>query len=236
MADGQLTQPDVLRKTRRAAITTTESGPVSWANHRLLWRSHPVFASNRLVQLRFSPLPASEGLDSGLREIYQPVQVAAGHHHHHHRKVRPRLAYGVKQPAAHLVDDCQHVRAPCAYLGDALALLLLAAGRLRVPMALPLDRFPGAAFLQPGVTPRRRIASVGLDVPACTTHAKGIIEELAVVRADGVGLDLADELVFPVDAHRQLVAEAALDVPLGPGRVDVLMAWRGGFSAGHPAC
>jgi len=47
---------------------------------------------------------------------------------------------------------------------------------------------------------------------------------LAVVRTRRVGLDPANDLVFLVDVDRELVAEVALAVLLGPGRVNVLLA------------
>ena len=46
-------------------------------------RRCPVFAPNRLGQRRFGPFRASEGHDSGLLEIRQPLQVVAGCHHRH---------------------------------------------------------------------------------------------------------------------------------------------------------
>ena len=89
-------------------MIATESCSVSSANHRFLRWCHLAFASNRLRQRRFGPFRASEGLDSRLLEINQPLQVVAGCHHRH-RKVRPRLADGAQQLAAHLLDGPEHM-------------------------------------------------------------------------------------------------------------------------------
>src|SRR5574343_1591246 len=132
-----------------------ESGSMSAANHRHLRLCRPVFASNRLVQRRFGPFRASEGPDSGLLEVTQPLQVVAGRHHRQ-RKVRPRLADGAKQLATHLLDSPEHVLDPRARLGDALVAPLLAVGQRLVAMALALDLVAKAVFLQPGFALGRR--------------------------------------------------------------------------------
>ena len=137
-----------------------ESGSISAANHHHRRLSRPGFASNRLGQRRFGPLRASEGLDSGLLEINQPLQVVAGRHHRH-RKVRPRLADGSQQLAAHLVDGPEHMLDPRPRPGDALGAPLLTVGQQLVPVALPLDLTSEAVFLQPGFAIARRIAPVG---------------------------------------------------------------------------
>ena len=119
-------------------MIATESCSVSSANHRFLRWCHLAFASNRLRQQRFDPFRASEGRDSGLLEINQPLQVVAGRHHRH-RKVRPRLANGAKQLAAHLLDGPEHMLDPRPCPGDARVAPLLALGQRLVAVALPLD-------------------------------------------------------------------------------------------------
>ena len=84
-------------------MTATEFGPISLATHRVSRLSCPVFASNRPGDRRFGPFQASEGHDSGLLEIRQPLQIVAGRHHRH-RKARPRLTDGAKQLATHLLE------------------------------------------------------------------------------------------------------------------------------------
>ena len=154
-----------------------ESGSISAANHRHLRLCRPVFASNRLGQRRFGPFRASEGLDSGLLEINQPLQVVAGCHHRH-RKVRPRLADGAQQLAAHLVDGPEHMLDPRPRPGDALVAPLLALGQRLVAMALALDLVAEAVFLQPGFALRRRVAPVGIDVPAGVGGVEDVVEAI----------------------------------------------------------
>ena len=213
-------------------MIATESGSIPSANHRLLQRCRPVFSSNRLGQRRFSPFRASEGLDSGLLEVNQSLQVVAGCHHRQ-RKVRPCLADGAQQLAAHLVDGPEHMLDPRPRPGDALVAPLLAVGQRLVPVALALDLVPETVFLQPGFALGRRIAPVGIDVPARVGGVEHVVEVLAVVRARRVGLDLADDLVFCVDVDGELVAEVALAVLLGPGGVEVLLAPLRGLPAGR---
>ncbi len=122
---------------------------------------------------------------------------------------------------------------PGARPGDALVAPLLALGQRLVPMALPLDLVAEAVFLQPGFTLRRRIAPVGIHIPARVGRVEDVVEVLAVVGAGRVGLDLADDLVLLVDVDGELVAEVALAVLLGPGGVDVLLAPLGGLPAGR---
>src|SRR5574340_912982 len=204
-------------------MTATGFGSTSLANRRFSRRCCAVFVSNRPGHRRFGPFRASEGLDSGLPEVGQPLQVVAGGHHRH-RKARPRLTDGAQQLAAHLLDGAEHVLDPGARLGDTLVTPLLALGQRLVALALPLDPVAEAVLLQPGLTPLGRVAPVGIDVPTRVARIEDVVEVLAVVRARRVGLDPADDLVLLVDVDRELVAEVALPVLLRPGRVDVLLA------------
>ena len=208
-----------------------ESGLISAANHRHRRPSCPGFASNRLGQRRFGPFRASEGLDSGLLEINQPLQVVAGRHHRH-RKVRPRLADCAQQLATHLLDGSEHMLDSCARLGDACVAPLLAVRQGFVALALPLNLVTEAVFLQPGFALGRRVAPVGIHIPARVRGVEHVVEVLAVMRARRVGLDLADDFVFLVDVDGQLVAEVALAVLLGPGGVEVFLAPLGGLPTG----
>ena len=160
-------------------MIATESDSIPSENHRHLWFYHTVFSSNRLGQRRFGPFRASQGLDSGLPEINQPLPVVAGrHHHHHHRKVRPRVTDGAQQLAAHLIDDSEHLLDLRTRLGDAFVAQLLAVKQWRVPMALPLDRVAKAVFLRRDPIPELKIAPkprqalvrprLNLDKSVCT--------------------------------------------------------------------
>ena len=143
-------------------MTATNFGPIPLANHRVSRRSCPVFASNRPRHRRFGPFRASEGLDSGLPEVDQPLQVVAGSHHRH-RKVRPRPTDGTQQLAAHLFDGGKDMLDPGARFGDALVTPLLALGQRLVAFALPLDLVTKAVLLQPGFTRLGRVAPVGIQ-------------------------------------------------------------------------
>ena len=112
---------------------------------------------------------------------------------------------------------------PGSCFGDALVTPLLAVGQRLVAQALALDLVTEAVLLQPHFTTLGWIAPVGIDVPARVVGIQNAIEVLTVVRAGGVGLDLADELVLLVDVDRQLIAEVALAVLLRPGCVDVFL-------------
>ena len=59
-----------------------------------------------------------------------------------------------------------------------------------------------------GVAHSRRIASVGVDIPTHVAEIEDFVEMLAAVSADSAGFELADQLLFVVDVHRPLVAEA----------------------------
>ena len=122
---------------------------------------------------------------------------------------------------------------PRARLGDAGVAPLLAFRQGLVALPLALNLVTEAVFLQPDFALGRRIAPVGIHIPACVGGVEHVVEVLAVVRARRVGLDLADELVFLVDVDRELVAEVALAVFLGPGRVEVLLAPLGGLPVGR---
>lgn len=63
-------------------LSATEFGSLSPANHRFFGRCRPVVLPNPPLVRRFGPLGASAGLDSGLPETHQPLQVVAGRHHH----------------------------------------------------------------------------------------------------------------------------------------------------------
>jgi hypothetical protein len=139
---------------------------------------------------------------------------------------------GAKQLAAHLVDGSEHMLDPRPRPGDAHVAPLQAVGQRLIPMTLPLDLVPKAVFLQPGLALRRRIAPVGIDVPAGVDGVEDVLEVLAVVCACSVGLDLADDLVFRVDVDGELVAEVTLAVLRGPGGIKVLLAPLGGLPAG----
>jgi hypothetical protein len=203
-------------------MTATAFGPSSLATHRISRRNCPAVASNRPRHRRLGPLRASEGLDSGLLEIRQPLQVVAGRHHRH-RKARPRLADGAQQLATHLLEDAEHVLNPGARFGDALVTPLLALGQRLVTLALPLDLIPEALLFEPGFTRLGRVAPVGIDVPTRVACIEDAAKVLAVVRTRRVGLDPANDLVFLVGVDRELVAEVALAVLLGPDGVDVLL-------------
>src|SRR5690606_3075558 len=199
----------------RAMMTATEFGPISLATHRVSRRSCPVFASNRPRHRRFGAFRASEGLDSGLPEVDQSLQVVAGGHHRH-REARPRLADGAQQLATHLLEGAEHVLDPGARFGDALVTPLLALGQRLVALAFPLDLIPEALLFEPGFTRLGRVAPVGIDIPARVGGIEDVVEVLAVVRTCRVGLDSANDLVFLVDVDRELVAEVTLAVLLRP--------------------
>lgn len=118
-------------------MTTAEFGSISLASHRSSGRCRPVLLPSRPLKRRFGPLRASEGFDSRLSEIHQPLQVVAGGHHLQ-RKVRARLADRADQLAAHLVNGRKHVLDPGTRLGDAVVTPLLALGKGLLVLALPL--------------------------------------------------------------------------------------------------
>ena len=89
-------------------MIATEFGSVSLTNRRFSRRCRPLIASNRRGHRRFGPFWASEGLDSGLAQIDQPLQVLAGRHHRH-REVSSHLADGADHLAAQLLDAREHV-------------------------------------------------------------------------------------------------------------------------------
>lgn len=202
-------------------MIATEFGEISLANQLVYRRCRPAFASNRIGHRQFGSFRASESLDSGLQEIDQPLQVVAGRHHRH-RKICLRLADGAQQFAAHLFERSEHMLDPCTRLGDAFVAPLLAFGQRLVALALRLDLVSEAVIFQPGVTSLRRVALVGIDSAARVARVEDVVKVLAVVRAGG--LDLADDLVLLVDVDRELVAEVALVVLLGPRGGGVLLA------------
>jgi len=127
-------------------MNAIEFGSISLANHRVSRRCCPVFVSNCPEHRRFGPFRASEGLDSGLPEVGQPLQVVAGGHHRH-REVRPHLADGAQQLAAHLLDGAEHVLDPGACFGNPLVAPLRALGQRLVALALALDLILGSPYL-----------------------------------------------------------------------------------------
>ena len=206
-------------------MIATELGSISPAMLRLFrWRC-PVFASNRPGHRRFGPFRVSEGLDSGLPEVDQPLQVVAGGRHRH-RKVRPRLTDGAQQLATHLLDGGKYMLDPRTRFGNTLVTSLLALGQRLVTLALSLDLIAEALLFEPGFTPLRRVAPVGIDIPTRVARIEDVVEVLAVVCTRRVSLDSANDLVFLVDVDRELVAEVALAVLFRPGGVDDLTAAR----------
>ena len=206
-------------------MIATEFGSISLVNHCISRQCCPVFASNRPGHRRFGPFRASEGLDSGLPEVDQPLQVVAGGRHRH-RKACPRLTDGAQQLATHLLDGAEHVLDPRTRPGNTLVTPLLAFGQRLVTLALPLDLVAEALLFEPGFTPLRRVAPVGIDVPTRVARIEDIVKVLAVVRTRRVSLDSANDLVLLVDVDRELVAKVALAVLLRPGGVDDLATAR----------
>ena len=209
-------------------MTASDFGSISPANHRSSrWRC-PVLASSRLRHRPIAPSRASESLYSGLPEIDEPrLVVVTGDRY---RKARPPLTDDASQLAAHLRDVCRRVLDPCARLGDALVAQLLTVGQRLVVLALPLDLAAKGVFFQPGSELRRAVAAIDIDIPARVGRIVDVVEVLAVVRTGGVGLEPADELVVLVDGDRQLVAEVALTVLLGPDGIQILLAPLRGLS------
>ena len=124
----------------------------------------PFFRGESPRESAFSPLRASDGLDSSLAEIDQPLQVVAGRHHRH-RKVRPRPANRADHLATHLLDGRKHVLDAHTGLGDAMIAPLLAFGQWLVALALSLDLVPKAVRLQPGFALVGRVTAIRIDGP-----------------------------------------------------------------------
>ena len=183
----------------------------------------PFFSSTRPRHRRFGPFRASEGLDSGLPEVDQPLQVVAGGHHRH-REARPRLADGARQLATHLLEG-RRTRARPGRAFWRCAGYAAAGTRSAVCCVCPSSGSdsgtvsPSARLHAP-----RTVAPVGIDVPTRVARIEDVVKVLAVVRTRRVGLDSANDLVFLVDVDRELVAEVARAVLLRPGRVEVLLA------------
>lgn len=159
---GHLKQPEAFSYFCNTAKIATESGSISSANHRHLWRSPPLFASSYREHRRFAPFQALEGLDSGFLKINKPPQSVVDQHHHD-RKLHPRLADGAKKIVTHLSDGREQVLDPGARIDDAFIAPLLAVGRWRVALAFTQYLVPKAVFLQHGFTLRGRIA-LGYDL------------------------------------------------------------------------
>jgi len=156
-------------------MIATELGSISPAMLRLFrWRC-PVFASNRSGHRRFDPFRAPEGLDSGLPEVDQPLQVVAGNRHRH-RKVCPRLTDGAQQFATHLLDGGKYMLDPGARFGDAQITPLPALGQRLVTLALSLDLIAKALLFEPGFTRLRRVAPAGIDVPTRVARIEDVVE------------------------------------------------------------
>ena len=200
-----------------------EFGSISAANHRFPGRCRPVFLPNRPLQRRFGPLRASEGLDSRLLEVHQPLQVVAGRHHRH-RKVRAPLSDGTDQLAAHLLDAREHVLHSGTRLGDAVVAPLLKLGKGLVAVPLPLDLITIAVILEPALPVCAGVASVRIDIAARVAPVDERIEVLAVMDAGRISLEFADDLVLLVHVDRELVAEVVLAVLLRPGGIRILLA------------
>ncbi len=175
---------------------------------------------------------ASEGLDSRLAEEHQPPQVVTGRHHRQ-RKVCARLTNRADQLATHLLDRGEYVLDTGAHLGNAAVAPLLALGQRFVGVTFALNPIPESIPRKLSFPRFRRIATVGVDVPARVAGIEDVVEMLAVVRAGGVGLEFADQFVFVVDVHRQLVAEVGFAVLLGPAGILVLLAPLGRFPLGR---
>lgn len=120
---------------------------------------------------QFGPFLASEGHDSRLPKVHQPLQVVA-RGHHRHREARARLADRADHLSAHLLDGGEHVLDACTGLGDTVIASLLALGQRLVALALALDLVPKAVLLQPGFSLLGRIAAISIDVPLVLLESK----------------------------------------------------------------
>lgn len=160
-------------------MTAAESASISPASHRLSRRCRPVFASNRPGNRRFGPCRASEGLDPGLLEVHQPLQVVAARDHRH-RKGRSRLADRANRLAPHLLDGREHVLDTDTALGDTVIAPLLAFGQRFVTGAFALDLITVTLVLEPVFTPLGPVAPVRMDSPARVERVEHVLEVLAV--------------------------------------------------------
>lgn len=120
-----------------------------------------------------------------------------------------------------------------SHLGNALVTSLLAVGQRLVGVPPALNLVPESVLRKLSFTRFRRVAAVSVNVPACVAGIEDVVEMLAVVRAGGVGRELADQFVFIVDVHRQLVAKVGFAVLLGPAGILVLLAPLGRFPIGR---
>jgi len=130
-------------------VAMIEFGSISPANHRLFGRCRPVLLQSRPLKRRFGPLRASEGFDSCLSEINQPLEVVAGDHRRQ-CKARARLSDCADQLAAHLFDARKHVLDSGTRLGDAMVTPLLTLGKGLVAAPLSLYVIVIAVLLCPG--------------------------------------------------------------------------------------
>lgn len=189
-------------------MITTESGAID-ATSRCIFRQHsPVFASNRPEHRRFGPFWASQGRDLRPLEIRQPLQVVAGRHHRQ-RKTRARLAKGPDQLATPLLYGRERLFDAGPGRRNPLVTSPLDRRQRLVPIALALNPVPVAVLLGPGFPFLGRVTPLGIGIPTRVGRIEDSLEVLAVVGAGRIGHDLAEELVLPVDVHRQLIDDLA---------------------------
>lgn len=110
----------------------------------------------------------------------------------------------------------------------------LAGGQRLAFLGLALDVYAPALGLETLLTLTSNVALVAIKI----TTGIGVIQDLfqgqGVVLRGGADLDLATQLLAPVGADRDLVAEVGFAVFLGPGGLGVLLPALGRFPAhGH---
>lgn len=85
-----------------------------------------------------------------------------------------------------------------------------------VLISLALDTVPVTVCLQPRFAFCRGVTAICIDIPARIGRVDHRIEMLAIMRAGRIRDDLADEFVLLVEIDRQLIAEVAFAMLLGP--------------------